>query len=62
MELDFGKLDGLIPAVIQDHASGRVLMVGFMNEAAFRRMPPRQAARARHERLFRHTLPRKYRR
>jgi phosphoribosyl-AMP cyclohydrolase len=36
MELDFSKLDGLIAAVIQDHASGRVLMLGFMNEAAFR--------------------------
>lgn len=36
MELDFTKLDGLLPAVIQDHASGRVLMVGFMNEEAFR--------------------------
>ncbi len=35
MELDFSKLDGLIPAVIQDHATGRVLMVGFMNEEAF---------------------------
>ena len=28
--------DGLIAAVIQDHRSGRVLMVGFMNEEAFR--------------------------
>jgi phosphoribosyl-AMP cyclohydrolase len=37
MTLDYSKLDGLIPAVIQDHASGRVLMVGFMNEEAFRR-------------------------
>jgi phosphoribosyl-AMP cyclohydrolase len=37
MNLDFTKLDGLVPAVIQDHASGRVLMVGFMNEEAFRR-------------------------
>jgi len=27
MELDFSKLDGLIPAVIQDHSTGRVLMV-----------------------------------
>lgn len=35
MELDFSKLDGLIPAVIQDHATGRVLMVGFMNEESF---------------------------
>ena len=37
MELDFGKLDGLVAAVIQDYKSGRVLMVGFMNEEAFRR-------------------------
>jgi len=37
MELDFRKLDGLVPAVIQDHATGRVLMVGFMNEEAFRK-------------------------
>jgi len=36
MTLDFKKLDGLIPAVIQDSASGRVLMVGFMNEESFR--------------------------
>jgi phosphoribosyl-ATP pyrophosphohydrolase/phosphoribosyl-AMP cyclohydrolase len=32
--MDFTKLDGLIPAVIQDHESGEVLMVGFMNEQA----------------------------
>lgn len=37
MDLDFSKLNGLLPAVIQDHASGRVLMVGFMNEEAFRK-------------------------
>jgi phosphoribosyl-AMP cyclohydrolase len=37
MDLDFSKSDGLITAVIQDHASGRVLMVGFMNEEAFRK-------------------------
>src|SRR5579859_7214208 len=36
MTLDFTKLDGLLPAVIQDHQSGRVLMVGFMNPEAFR--------------------------
>jgi phosphoribosyl-AMP cyclohydrolase len=35
MNLDFTKLNGLITAVIQDHATGRVLMVGFMNEEAF---------------------------
>src|SRR5207247_8075657 len=37
MDLDFNKLGGLITAVIQDQATGRVLMVGFMNEEAFRR-------------------------
>lgn len=34
MELDFKKTDGLLPAVVQDAGSGRVLMVGFMNEEA----------------------------
>jgi phosphoribosyl-AMP cyclohydrolase len=32
--MDFSKLDGLIPAVIQDAESSEVLMVGFMNEQA----------------------------
>ncbi|HEV2423532.1 MAG TPA: phosphoribosyl-AMP cyclohydrolase [Terriglobia bacterium] len=36
MNLDLSKLDGLVAAVIQDHSTGRVLMVGFMNEEAFR--------------------------
>jgi phosphoribosyl-AMP cyclohydrolase len=36
MDLDFGKSDGLVAAVIQDYGSGRVLMVGYMNEEAFR--------------------------
>jgi phosphoribosyl-AMP cyclohydrolase len=34
MIVDFSKLDGLIPAVIQDADSQEVLMVGFMNEEA----------------------------
>ncbi len=37
MDLNFQKSDGLVTAVIQDHVSGRVLMVGFMNEEAFRK-------------------------
>ena len=37
MNLDFAKSDGLITAVVQDHATGRVLMVGYMNEEAFRK-------------------------
>ena len=32
--MDYTKLDGLIPAVIQDAESAEVLMVGFMNEEA----------------------------
>ena len=32
--MDYSKLDGLIPAVIQDSESAEVLMVGFMNEVA----------------------------
>ena len=36
MNLDFAKSDGLVTAVVQDHDSGRVLMVGYMNEEAFR--------------------------
>ena len=35
--MDFTKLDGLIPAVIQDADSAEVLMVGFMNEQALAR-------------------------
>ena len=32
--LNFGKLNGLIPAIIQDASSNQVLMVGFMNREA----------------------------
>ena len=34
MELDFEKENGLIPAIVQDHLSGEVLMLGFMNREA----------------------------
>ena len=34
MEIDFDKLGGLVPAVVQDHTSGEILMLGFMNRAA----------------------------
>jgi phosphoribosyl-AMP cyclohydrolase len=36
MNLDFTKLDGLVPAVVQDEVSHEVLMVGFMNDDAWR--------------------------
>jgi phosphoribosyl-ATP pyrophosphohydrolase/phosphoribosyl-AMP cyclohydrolase len=33
---DYSKyLDGLVPAIVQDHATQKVLMLGFMNEEAF---------------------------
>src|SRR5215475_9369724 len=37
MDLDFTKNDGLVAAVIQDAESNRVLMVGWMNEEAFKK-------------------------
>jgi len=35
--MDFSKLSGLIPAVVQDDESNEVLMVGFMNDEALER-------------------------
>jgi phosphoribosyl-AMP cyclohydrolase len=35
--MDFEKFHGLVPAVVQDHESGEVLMVGFMNAEALER-------------------------
>ncbi len=33
-QLDFEKMDGLLPAVVQNSGDGEVLMVGFMNREA----------------------------
>lgn len=35
MEIDFEKMNGLVPAIIQDAETGAVLMLGFMNEEAY---------------------------
>jgi phosphoribosyl-AMP cyclohydrolase len=35
MHLDFAKLDGLLPAIVQDATTGEVLMLGFMNQQAY---------------------------
>jgi phosphoribosyl-AMP cyclohydrolase len=35
MDLDFAKLNGLIPAIVQDARTSEVLMLGFMNEQAY---------------------------
>ncbi len=34
MKLAFGRMDGLVPAIIQDYATNEVLMLGFVNEDA----------------------------
>jgi phosphoribosyl-AMP cyclohydrolase len=34
VDIDFKKTGGLVPAIIQDHTTGEVLMLGFMNEAS----------------------------
>ena len=35
VEIDFDKMMGLAPAIVQDAATGEVLMLGFMNRAAY---------------------------
>ncbi len=35
MTLDFNKMGGILPAIIQDARSNRVLMLGFMNSEAY---------------------------
>ena len=35
MQIDFDKLQGLVPAVIQDAVTNKVLMLGFMNREAY---------------------------
>jgi phosphoribosyl-AMP cyclohydrolase len=34
VKIAFEKYNGLVPAIVQDHATGEVLMLGFMNEEA----------------------------
>ncbi len=36
-ELDFEKMNGLLPAIVQNSSDGELLMVGFMNREAFDR-------------------------
>jgi phosphoribosyl-ATP pyrophosphohydrolase/phosphoribosyl-AMP cyclohydrolase len=35
--IDFEKMGGLVPAIVQDGATGDVLMLGFMNEEAYQK-------------------------
>jgi phosphoribosyl-AMP cyclohydrolase len=36
-KIDFAKMDGLVPGIVQDARSGQVLMVGFLNDASYRK-------------------------
>src|ERR1700748_2599162 len=35
--IDFAKMDGLVPAIVQDAATGQMLMVGFQNEVSYQK-------------------------
>ena len=35
MNIDFNKMNGLVPAIIQDSSTQQILMLGFMNAEAF---------------------------
>lgn len=35
MEIDFEKMGGLVPAIVQDSVTAKVLMLGFMNKEAY---------------------------
>ena len=35
MEIDFDKMNGLVPAIVQDAVTKNVLMLGFMNKEAY---------------------------
>jgi phosphoribosyl-ATP pyrophosphohydrolase/phosphoribosyl-AMP cyclohydrolase len=36
INIDFDKMGGLVPAIVQDNVTGKVLMLGFMNKEALR--------------------------
>ncbi len=36
-QIDFAKMDGLVPGIVQDARTGEVLMVGFLNDEGYRK-------------------------
>ena len=34
-QIDFAKMDGLVPGVVQDAATGEILMLGFLNHVSY---------------------------
>jgi phosphoribosyl-AMP cyclohydrolase len=37
IQIDFAKMDGLAPGIVQDARTGQVLMTGFLNEESYRK-------------------------
>jgi len=37
LEIDFAKMDGLVPGIVQDASTGQMLMLGFLNEVSYRK-------------------------
>ncbi len=35
--IDFAKMDGLVPGIVQDAKTGEMLMLGFLNETSYRK-------------------------
>lgn len=37
VKIDFAKMGGLVPGIVQDDQTGQVLMTGFLNETSYRK-------------------------
>jgi phosphoribosyl-AMP cyclohydrolase len=37
IRIDFAKMDGLVPGIVQDAKTGEMLMLGFLNETSYRK-------------------------
>ena len=35
VRIDFAKMDGLVPGIVQDAKTGEMLMLGFLNEVSY---------------------------
>jgi phosphoribosyl-ATP pyrophosphohydrolase/phosphoribosyl-AMP cyclohydrolase len=36
-KIDFAKMDGLVPGIVQDARTGEMLMLGFLNEVSYQK-------------------------
>jgi phosphoribosyl-AMP cyclohydrolase len=37
VKIDFEKMDGLVPGIVQDAKTGEMLMLGFLNEVSYQK-------------------------